>query len=265
MMVKKPNVAGVFYPSEAQRLRSMVNSLIMCSPLYALKPVGFVAPHAGYMYSGSVAGVVYRQLENLDLSRRLRVLLIGPSHHFTFKGVSFGSYTHFETPLGVVEVDRESVERFIVSKSHVVTSISNVAFMKEHSLEVHVPFLQVMLKDFLLVPVLYGDVSAYHIKEVIEFFLSHDDTIFLISSDLSHYHPYPIAKKIDTLCHKGIENLDENTLKKCEACGIAGITGTVLYAKEQGLKGRLLAYKTSADAFGEKGSVVGYGGYVFTS
>ncbi len=265
MIVKKPNVAGVFYPSEAQSLRGTVSSFIKHSPLYTLKPVGFVVPHAGYVYSGSVAGVVYRQLENLDLSKRFRVLLIGPSHYFTFEGVSFGSYTHFETPLGTVEVDRESVEKFVISKSHVVTSTSNVAFMKEHSLEVHIPFLQFMLKDFLLVPVIYGDILANHIKEVIEFFLSYDDTIFIVSSDLSHYHPYHVAKEVDKFCHIGVENLDEDTLRRCEACGIVGITGAVLYAKEQRLKGKLLAYKTSANASGEKSSVVGYGGYVFTS
>ncbi|MEZ0361415.1 MAG: AmmeMemoRadiSam system protein B [Hydrogenobacter sp.] len=264
MKVKGPNVAGIFYPSDPETLRITVTNFLKTSPLFPLKPMGFIAPHASYVYSGRVAGVVYKQMQNLDTSKDWRIILIAPSHYVLFEGISFGSYQAFKTPLGLVEVDRERIEKFIQMEKSVRVSLSDTPYFKEHSLEVQLPFLQVLLNKFYIIPVLYGDASPKEIKYLLSFFEG-EDTLFVVSSDLSHYYPDTVAKVKDNFCHAGVEGLDVKILSKCEACGIVGITGAILYAKEKGLKGKLLDYGTSAQSGGERHKVVGYGGYVFTS
>ncbi|ADO44641.1 protein of unknown function DUF52 [Hydrogenobacter thermophilus TK-6] len=264
MKIKRPNVAGIFYPSDPKKLRDTVLALLKNSKLFPLKPVGLVAPHAGYTYSGAVAGAVYKQLENLDLSKDWMVVIIAPSHYFFFEGITFGSYQAFETPLGQVEVDRKAIERFIDTRKSLRVSFSDIPYDKEHSLEVQLPFLQVLLKSFRLVPVLYSDAKPEEIKEVLNFFEG-ENTLFVVSSDLSHYHSENTARYKDSFCHAGIESLDVKLLGRCEACGITGITGAIFYARERNLKGKLIDYKTSGEVSEERHRVVGYGGYIFTS
>lgn len=255
MRVRKPAVAGYFYPSDRKRLEEYVDRLMDEKVEVEGSLRGLIVPHAGYECSGIVAGKVYALLKNRSYKR---VVLVGPSHFVDFNGYSFGSFHAFETPLGRVEVDH------LVLKGFPEEAFWDMPHLYEHSLEVQLPFLQRTLKDFLLVPVVYGRVEAKRLKELLDT-LCDENTLFVISSDLSHYYPDEIARRIDAYCHRWILEGKEELKKECEACGKIGIEGALLYAKEKGLKAKLVDYKTSAETCGDDRRVVGYGGYVFTS
>lgn len=257
MKVRKPAVAGYFYPSDKEKLISYIESFTREIPSIEGNIRGLIAPHAGYECSGSVAGKVYALLKDKSYKR---VILIGPSHYVDFYGYSFGNFEAFETPLGIVEVDTMAIKEFSKGKEH----LWDMPHLYEHSLEVHIPFLQRLLKDFLLVPVVYGRIEGKEIKEILDNF-SYEDTLFVISSDLSHYYPDDIARLLDGYCHRWILEYDGRAKEKCEACGKEGIEGALLYSKEKGLKLKLVDYKTSAETCGDSKKVVGYGAYAITS
>ncbi|WP_448584404.1 AmmeMemoRadiSam system protein B [Thermocrinis sp.] len=258
MKVRKPTVAGSFYPRDPEKLRETVYKLL--GNASSKVPVGVIAPHAGYAYSGKVAGKVYGLFRG---SKGLSFLLIGPSHFVDFVGISFGDYEFFETPLGLVKVDRDRIEAFLM-KFNPPRALDNLPHLKEHSLEVQLPFLQVTMGEFSIIPVLYGRVKPEFLLEVIEFFCEYG-TCFVISSDLSHYYTDEIARRIDAYCHEGITKLDQEILEKCEACGKVGILSVLMWSKRKNLRPELVAYATSADAYGNRDMVVGYGGYAFFS
>ncbi len=256
MKVRKPAVAGYFYPSDKRRLEEYVDKLTKEKLEVEGAIKGLIVPHAGYECSGVVAGKVYALLKNGSYKR---VVLVGPSHYTDFYGYSFGSFEAFETPLGMVEVDNPALKSF---KGKALWD--DIPHLHEHSLEVQLPFLQRLLKDFLLVPVVYGRIEAQRIKELLDM-LCDENTLFVISSDLSHYYTDATARRIDAYCHRWILEGEEGFKEGCEACGKVGIEGALLYAKEKGLKARLIDYKTSAETCGDDKRVVGYGGYVFIS
>lgn len=258
MKVRKPAVAGYFYPSEPNRLRKNIEELMKESIELKGEVRGLVVPHAGYEYSGKTAGKVYMLVRGKPIKR---VLLIGPSHFFDFKGYSFGSFEAFETPLGEVFVDRESIESYAKEKKDL---FYDEPHLWEHSLEVQLPFLQLALGEFLLIPVVYGRVKAEDIRALIEHFCD-GECLFVISSDLSHYYDDQTARKLDSYCHTWILEGDEDKGKLCEACGKRGIEGALDYAKRKNLRAVLVDYRTSADSSGDTARVVGYGGYAFIS
>ncbi len=260
--VRKPAVANLFYTGDRESLLYTVKKYLNNAPLYDYKPEALISPHAGYMYSGPVAAVSYKQLLNLDLDKHYTFLLIGPSHHIYLNGISFGFYEYWQTPLGNVKVAKEKILDFIKNNPNFPFTTNTLPHKKEHSLEVQVPFLQVLLKDFDIIPVVYGDVDSSYVKYIIEYFKD-ENTVVIISSDLSHYYPDNIAREIDKYCHLAVDLLDKKYLENCEACGKIGIEAMIDYAKENNLKAKLLDYKTSGDTGGDYSHVVGYGSYIF--
>ncbi len=258
MRVRKPAVAGYFYPSDPEELRKKVEGLMEKRFEPEGKVVGLISPHAGYEYSGKAAGRVYALVKGKPIKR---VLLIGPSHFVDFEGYSFGSFEAFETPLGKVPLDRISIEKYAEKRKEL---FYDEPHLWEHSLEVQLPFLQLALGEFLLIPVVYGRIEAREIKKLIEYFCD-EDTLFVISSDLSHYYDDQTTRRLDSHCHMWVLKGSEEDGKKCQACGKRGIEGALLYARDKKIKAILVDYSTSADSFGDKRRVVGYGGYAFIS
>ena len=262
LTVRKPAVANMFYTADRERLLYTIKNYLSKAPLHEYIPEGIVVPHAGYMYSGQVAAVSYKQLLNLDPTKHYKILLIGPSHHIYFNGVSYGFYDYWETPLGKVKVNKEDVVKFAKEHPDFPLTLNTLPHQKEHSLEVQIPFLQVTLKDFEILPFVYGDIDSSFVEKIIEYFKD-NDTIVVISSDLSHYYPDNIAREIDRYCHIAVLKLDESYLRNCEACGKIGIEAMIKYAKKHELKSKMLDYKTSGDTAGDYSSVVGYASYIF--
>jgi AmmeMemoRadiSam system protein B len=262
LTVRKPAIANMFYTGDKEKLLYTIKNYLNKAFLYEYVPEGIVVPHAGYMYSGPVAAVSYKQLLNLNPNKQYKILLIGPSHHVYFNGVSYGFYDYWETPLGNVKVNKEMIIKFLKEYPDFPITLNTLPHQREHSLEVQVPFLQVVLKDFVILPFVYGDIDSSIVENIIEYFKD-NDTVVVISTDLSHYYPDNIAREIDKYCHLAVLELNENYLKNCEACGKIGLEAIIKHAKRNGLKSKMLDYKTSGDTGGDYSSVVGYGSYIF--
>lgn len=261
-ILREPAVSGLFYSANKDILYKEIERFLEEATLYPYVPQAIVSPHAGYVYSGKTAAVSYKQLLNLDKDKHYTFLLIGPSHYVYMNGISFGYYDYWITPLGKVRVNTDRIDRFIKDNRNFPITLNHLPHQREHSLEVQVPFLQVVMREFDIIPVVYGDVEASILKRVIEYFKD-DGTVVIISSDLSHYYPDAVARQMDKNCHTAVEKVDERYLMECEACGKTGIEAMIMYAKENGLKGKLLEYRTSGDVSGDYDAVVGYGSYIF--
>ncbi len=261
MGARQPAVAGMFYPIEQDVLRKFVTTSIDVSPNYGKKPTIIISPHAGYMYSGVSAAMAFKQLENLDKSIHYKVLLIGPSHRVYIDSASFSPDDAFVTPLGDIVIDEEEINRLLKKFPNILNNA--MAHKLEHSLEVELPFLQGVLGDFSLIPLIYGGVEIETLYEIMEEFLVDDSRICVISSDLSHYYSQDRAKELDSYCIKAVEGLDLNALSACEACGKGGIAAAIKYALKHNLKSKTLDYKTSGDVTGDIDRVVGYGSFMF--
>ncbi|GAB4359972.1 MAG: AmmeMemoRadiSam system protein B [Methylohalobius crimeensis] len=256
--VRYPAVAGLFYPDDPVELSEVVRRFISAETPRGPIPKAIVAPHAGYVYSGPVAASAYRLLTPAK-NTISRVILAGPAHHVPFRGLAIPSVDTFLSPLGRVPVDRPSVAK-----------ISELPFVKrhdgphepEHSLEVHLPFLQKILGEFTVIPILVGDATGEEVATVLEQ-LWEKDTLIVISSDLSHYHDYPTAKHLDAATSKAIEHLDPSRITFESACGRIPLNGMLLTARKHGLKAETLDLRNSGDTAGPKDRVVGYGAYAF--
>ncbi len=259
MEVREPAVAGTFYPRHGHALKGLVESLLdRCGA--EERVVGGIAPHAGYVYSGRTAGKLYSCFKNI---KEPKFLILGPSHFVPLKGIAFPTWEYFRTPLGLLEVDTHAIKEFL-SQADGPYYVNNRAHLYEHSVEVQLPFLQVLFPHPKIVPAVFNHVDPEHVKKLLAWFYERG-YFFVISSDLSHYYPEETAKRLDSHCHRSILQKDLAELSKCEACGKEGIEGALLFAKEKNLKTHMLAYTTSAEHSGDKSSVVGYGAYLFTS
>ena len=259
MSVRAAAVAGHFYPDNARRLRAAVLEYVAGGRSQAPVPKALIAPHAGYQYSGPVAGSAYA----LIAPRRdaiQRVVLIGPSHRVPFTGLALPEASAFATPLGDVPVDRAAIDR-IRTLPQVI--ISDHAHRQEHSLEVHLPFLQETLGSFSLVPLLTGDATPSEVGEVIEMLWGGSETLIIVSSDLSHYHDYATASRLDAATSTAIEALRDEDIADDHACGAVAIRGLLWAAKRRRLQARTLDLRNSGDTAGPKDRVVGYGAYAF--
>jgi hypothetical protein len=252
---RPPAVAGLFYPDDPTVLRHDVRHLLAAgtperpAPL----PKALIAPHAGYIYSGLSAGHAYAQLVP-HAARIRRVILLGPVHRVPVRGLALPSVERFDTPLGPVEIDRDAVERLRELPQVVVSDRAHEA---EHSLEVHLPFLQQVLQRFTLVPLAVGDATADEVAEVLERLWGGDETLIVVSSDLSHYLPYATARAVDR------ETVDTMlalapTLGHEQACGATPVNGLLALARRRGLRAELLDLRNSGDTAGDRGRVVGY-------
>ncbi len=263
-VVREPAVANAFYPGNPEELKKILLYFLENAPLYNIKPEAVISPHAGYIYSGQTAAYSYKQFLNLDKNKHYKVLLIGPSHFVPFNGISFGYYDYWETPLGKVKVDKEEIEKFAMKNSDLPITFNTIPHQREHSLEVQVPFLQMVLEDFSIIPVVYGQIDFHIVEKVIaDIKGDRDDVVVVISTDLSHYYPYETAKQIDKYCLLAVEEEDISYLEKCEACGEIGMAAIIDWASKVGWKSKVLDYRTSGDTAGDKDAVVGYLSAIF--
>lgn len=260
--IRKAAVAGTFYPDNIKKLHEDVSRYIRSvDKNYDNVPKVIIAPHAGYIYSGPVAASAYKVLEKVHDSIK-RVVLLGPSHYVAFRGVALSSADFYETPFGNIAIDKEEIGK--ITKLPYV-QVLDPAHAQEHSIEVHLPFLQAMLKDFKLVPLVIGDATPDQVSEVIERLWGGPETLIVISTDLSHYHGYGEAKEMDLETSKNIISKQFNVITPEDACGCRPINGILNIVGKLGLEGNILDVRNSGDTAGDKSRVVGYGAYHFGS
>lgn len=262
---RAPAVAGTFYPSDPQALRTILKSYLHNDEQHSRKLSGvlraIIAPHAGYVYSGAIAGAAYALLRS-EWQRIQRVILLGPAHRVSFRGLALSSATHFVTPLGRVPIDLHAQTQL---RDLPFVSTLDVAHAEEHSLEVHLPFLQEVLGSFSFVPLLVGDADGQQVCTVLNALEPHDQSLIVVSSDLSHYLPEGDSHHLDALTARAIEDLNDSALSEDGACGRVPVLGLMAYARKHGLRARTLQLGTSADFGGGKQRVVGYGAFAFTA
>jgi len=259
--VRDASVAGLFYPGapsalEADVRRHLVNASARSGE--ATVPKAIIVPHAGYMYSGAIAGNGYARLAAARTTIR-RVVLFGPAHRAWVRGLALPSARAFATPLGGIEVDREAVTRALALPQVVQ---SDAAHAQEHSLEVQLPFLQQVLDSFRIVPFAVGDASAIEVAAVMELLWGGPETLMVVSSDLSHYHPYAEARTIDRGTVDSILAMS-GELDHEQACGATPINGLLVAARRHALRPELLDLRNSGDTAGDKSRVVGYASFAF--
>ncbi|MDO9142251.1 MAG: AmmeMemoRadiSam system protein B [Methylobacter sp.] len=257
-MNRHPAVAGSFYPANPQQLHLMLDQFLNDAATDAKVPKAIIAPHAGYIYSGPIAATAYARLKKAH-DRITRVVLIGPSHRVAFRGMAVSRAEAFSTPLGSVLVDQAAV-RAIIQLPFV--EYLEQAHTYEHSLEVQLPFLQEMLDSFEIVPIVAGDASAEQVSQVLDALWGGDETLIVVSSDLSHYHDYATARQMDQATSQAIEQLHYEQLDFESACGRVPVSGLLKLARKKSLSVTAIDLRNSGDTAGDKASVVGYGAYV---
>lgn len=256
---RSPAVAGMFYPADPNRLQRTINEYLVLATTKGSAPKAIIAPHAGYIYSGPVAASAYHLLESVR-DKISHVVLLGPSHRVPMPGLALCSCNYYETPLGRVPLDQAAAERLLELPQ---VSLLDEAHMMEHSLEVHLPFLQTVLEQFSLIPLVVGEASAEEVSEVLATVWGDEETLIVISSDLSHYHDYDTAKRLDQKTSDAIVDLHPERVHSHDACGGIPINGLLLQARKRGLHAELLDLRNSGDTAGSRDRVVGYGAYRF--
>jgi len=253
-------VAGTFYPASSAELRRQVDELLDAPPaaVAGSAPKALIAPHAGYVYSGPIAASAYAQVSP-HRDRIRRVVLLGPVHRVPVRGLALPGVQRFATPLGEVGLDAQAIASLRGLPQVIESPLAHAA---EHSLEVHLPFLQRLLGDFLLVPLAVGDATAEEVAEVLERLWGGDETLIVVSSDLSHYLPYDTARRTDRATVDRLLSLDVR-LDHEQACGATPINGLLLAARRKGLKAELLDLRNSGDTAGDRRRVVGYAAVAF--
>ncbi len=257
--IRPPAVAGMFYPDDAVTLHAMVDGFLADATTEGAVPKAIIVPHAGYLFSGPVAASAYHLLEPAR-QRIRRVILLGPAHRVHIQGLAASSATHFATPLGSVPIDHDALQRALALPQ--VREFDD-AHALEHSLEVQLPFLQTVLDDFTLVPFVVGDANPAEVSEVLEALWGGEETLIVISSDLSHYEHYEKAKILDLATSENIEQLKPETIRHTDACGRNPINGLLALARKKGLKAKTIDLRNSGDTAGPQDEVVGYGAYAF--
>jgi len=255
--VRPAAVAGLFYPRVAQRLHDDVDRFLAeATARPRPTPKAIIAPHAGYAYSGAIAGSAFRALAGLPVRR---VVLLGPSHRVAFAGIALPGVEAFATPLGAVPVDAELVAA--------VAGLPGIfpypqAHAEEHSLEVELPFLQCLLGEFTCLPLVIGEADAASVAALLERVWGGEETAIVISSDLSHFLPATEAERVDRRTAESILRL-AGPLSPWEACGAQPINGLLAAAGRRGLTPELLDLRHSGDTAGDRRRVVGYGAFAF--
>jgi len=258
--IQMPNVAGMFYPADPATLKQDVDQMLaQATRTVQAPPKAVIAPHAGYIYSGPVAASAYAQLRPWATQIH-RVVLLAPSHRVPFSGLAVPSADSFRTPLGDVPVARAAVQEALALPQ---VQEFDAAFRGEHALEVQLPFLQEALESFELVPFIVGDAAPEQVAEVLELLWGDEQTLFAVSSDLSHYLDYRSARQRDLRTTQAIEALDPTRVGYHDACSRNPVNGLLLVARNHGLHARTLDLRNSGDTAGPRDQVVGYGAYVF--
>ncbi len=258
--IRQPAVAGLFYPSDPGELQGMLDAFFAAAstPGEETPPKAVIAPHAGYIYSGAVAASAYARIIPVRGNIH-RVVLLGPSHRVPLYGLAASSATHFATPLGLIPLDRQAIDDILQLDQ---VSLMDAAHDSEHSLEVHLPFLQTMLGQFELIPLVVGEASAAEVAEVLDRLWGGDETLIVISSDLSHYHDYATAQRMDRQTSRAIEAMAPEKIRYDDACGRIPVNGLLTVARRHGLHAQTVDLRNSGDTAGPRDQVVGYGAYV---
>lgn len=260
--VRKPAVAGTFYPGQGQPLADEVARMLAQATkavsVQTANPKALIVPHAGYVYSGTTAASAYALLGTMAHTIE-RVVLLGPAHHVPVRGLAAPGVDAFSTPLGEIEVDTEAITALAHLPQVVVSAQAHAL---EHSIEVQLPFLQTILPRFSLVPLAVGDATSNEVAQVLATLWGGPETLIVISSDLSHFLPYAGAQKMDQDTVESILRLDAH-LTHTQACGATPINGLLLAACAHHLHPRLLAQCNSGDTAGDRRRVVGYAAFAF--
>jgi len=257
--IRQPAVAGTFYPARGGELHAMLETLLAVTPRNdQAPPKALIVPHAGYIYSGPVAATGYARLRSVADSVQ-RVVVMGPSHRIAFHGLAVPEDSIFRTPLGDIPLDAATIQTLLdLPQVH----LDNEAHRLEHSIEVHLPFLQELLDSFALIPIVVGDAAPAEVCDVISKLWDGPETLLVVSSDLSHYHDYETATRLDRATSHAIETLAFEKIGYEHACGRNPVSGLLLYARQHGLTVETLDLRNSGDTAGPRDQVVGYGTYV---
>ena len=262
-VVRNPAVAGQFYANDASELATAVDTLLNeveeTGAAVSAPPKAIIAPHAGYIYSGPVAASAYACLRPYR-ERYTRVVLLGPAHRVPVERMALSDADVFRTPVGDVPIDRATVAGLAADG----VEVSGLAHQYEHSLEVHLPFLQAVLDSFSLVPIVVGSASPDEVSDVIDKLWGGDETLIVVSSDLSHYLKYAEATIYDAETRDAIEHFDHRLIDHSHACGATPLGGLLLAARRRGLQVKTIDLRNSADTSGDRRVVVGYGAWVFS-
>ncbi|NTV71890.1 MAG: AmmeMemoRadiSam system protein B [Azonexaceae bacterium] len=257
---RPPAVAGAFYPGDPAALSETVDQLLAeAESASGKQPKALIVPHAGYVYSGSTAATAYATLAPWATTIH-RVILLGPTHRVAVDGIALPEAEAFSTPLGTIRLDAQAIAA-IADLPQIVFSDHVHAF--EHSLEVHLPFLQRVLDHFTLVPLAVGHASPEAVADVLDRLWGGPETLIVVSSDLSHFLPYATAQRIDGDTCRHIAQFDTRIHPE-QACGAYPINGLLLAASQRGLTPKLLDLCNSGDTAGDRSRVVGYAAFSFT-
>jgi len=259
MNTRPAAVAGTFYPADAITLAHELRTMLSDAEAPALRPKALIAPHAGYIYSGPIAASAYALLSPIA-HQITRVILLGPTHHVAIRGLALPGADAFDTPLGRIEIDLEAAQKIALLPQ---VTVSPQAHTLEHSLEVQLPFMQTLLPDFKLLPLAVGAATPDQVAEVLEILWGGPETLIVVSTDLSHFLPYPVAQQMDSATAEAILNLQWPVSHE-QACGGTPVNGLLLAANHHDLRPHLLDLRNSGDTAGDKSRVVGYGAFAFT-
>ena len=267
--VRKPAVAGMFYPGNKEELAGKVDDFLANAEKSDIKGRVFaiIVPHAGYEYSGQIAAYSFKQLEGTDFKK---IIIISPSHYVSFDGMSVYNKGAFETPLGIIKIDKELADKIMAKDKRFI--FYPEAHLKEHAIEVELPFLQKMYKDkdFKIVPITMGNPETDDIRILSDtlYDVMDKDTLLIISVDLSHYYPYDKAVELDTNSTSAIEHLDAQKMLKdinshnSEIDAPIAVLGMITLANRYNAKAKIIKYANSGDVAGDKSRVVGYSSIV---
>ena len=267
--VRKPAVAGMFYPGNKEELAGKVDDFLANVKKSDIKGRVFaiIVPHAGYEYSGQIAAYSFKQLEGTDFKK---IIIISPSHYVSFDGMSVYNKGAFETPLGIIKIDKELADKIMAKDKRFI--FYPEAHLKEHAIEVELPFLQKMYKDkdFKIVPITMGNPETDDIRILSDtlYDVMDKDTLLIISVDLSHYYPYDKAVELDTNSTSAIEHLDAQKMLKdinshnSEIDAPIAVLGMITLANRYNAKAKIIKYANSGDVAGDKSRVVGYSSIV---
>lgn len=258
--MRRPAVAGTFYPVDGQELHRLITAYLAVVDAAGPVPKALIAPHAGYIYSGPVAASAYAYLAKAR-GTVSRVVLLGPAHWIAFSGLAASSAEAFISPLGAVPVDCHALQQVLELPS---VCLLDKAHVREHSLEVQLPFLQEVLGNFSLVPLVVGEASPEEVAAVLDLLWSGPETAIVISSDLSHYYDYETARRLDQMTSHAIEQLRWQDIRTEQVCGYYPVRGFLYAAQHHRLSAKTVDVRNSGDTAGPRDEVVGYGAYIFT-
>ncbi len=256
---RKAAVAGMFYPEQSEKLTKLVDTLLHSTTGLDKTPIALIAPHAGYIYSGPIAANAYSPFLRRPGGIH-RVLLMGPSHRFSFEGVALPTSHYFQTPLGSLAVDRDAVEMLSLQEGVI---FSDEAHAGEHSLETQLPFLQRIFNNISIIPLLTGKIHHGQVARLISPIVDDPGTLTVVSSDLSHYYDYETARKLDKATARSIETLDMDGIKHDGACGRTAIRALMILALQREWNARCIDMRNSGDTSSSRDQVVGYGAFHF--